>query len=103
MSNAKQLAEAQAQTRRAERAAMKAEIRLAIVNDKIAAHERAEARQLKAVVQSAVQQMVKSGAIHRYDHSAQLDMAGQLISDSSLIPLALTPRIFGQQNRKVKA
>jgi rhamnose utilization protein RhaD (predicted bifunctional aldolase and dehydrogenase) len=101
MTNAKQLAEAEAQTRRAERAAMNAEIRLAIVDDKIAAHERAEAKHQRALVQSALEQMVKSGAIRADDHAAQLHMAGQLITDPSLIPLSLTPRIFRQRNSKL--
>ena len=94
MSNAEKLAEAKATTFRAELAAMKAEIRLAIVNDKIAAHEKAEAGHKRALVQSAIQQMVMSGAIRPDDHAAQMDMAGQLLSDPSLIPLALQKKIF---------
>jgi rhamnose utilization protein RhaD (predicted bifunctional aldolase and dehydrogenase) len=100
MSNAQKLSEAEAETRRAERAALDAKIRLAVTEDKIAAHERAEAKHQRALVQSAVQQMVKSGAIRPDDHAAQLDMAGQLLCDPSLIPLALTPRIFRQRNSK---
>ena len=101
MSYAQKLAEAKAETRRAERAAMQAEVRLAIGEDKIAAHERGEARQLKAVVQTAVANLIQSGQIAADDHAAQLDMAGQFISDPSLVAMALTKRIFRQRNSKL--
>jgi len=102
MSYAEQLAEAKADTRRAERVALAAQIKLAILDDKIAAHERADAKHQRALIQSAVAKLVQSGAIRSDDHAAQLDMAGQLLCDpSGLIPLALTPRIFRQRNSKL--
>lgn len=104
MNRAEKLAAVRAETRRMEQAMIRSEIRLALLNDKIAAHERAEARQLKSTVQAAVAKLVQSGQIAAHDHSAQLDMAGQLIADpAELIPLALTPRIFRQRNGKAKA
>lgn len=104
MSYAERLAEAQAATRRMERAALDAKIRLAVTEDAIATREKVEAEHQRLLIQSAVQQMVKSGAIRPDDHAAQLSMTEQLLSDpSGLIPLALTPRIFRQRNAKVKA
>ena len=101
MTNAQKLAEAEANTRRAERAALDAIIRLAIVNDKIAAHEKAEAKHQRALVQSAVAKLVQSGAIRPDDFAGQFDMTEQFLSDPSLIPLALTPRVFRQRNSKL--
>jgi len=95
MSDAEQISEAKAHARRAERAAFDAKIRLAIVQDKITAHETTEARRQRILVQTAVERMVKSGALRPGDHAGQFDMTAQLLSDpSGLIPLALTKRIF---------
>jgi rhamnose utilization protein RhaD (predicted bifunctional aldolase and dehydrogenase) len=95
MTKAQKLADAKAETRRAERAALDAKIRLAIVREKLDAHETAEARRQRVLVQTAVERMVKAGALRPDDHAGQFDMTAQLLSDpSGLIPLALTKKIF---------
>ncbi|MGB7747605.1 MAG: hypothetical protein WBN75_09995 [Verrucomicrobiia bacterium] len=95
MNDAQKLAAAKACTRLAEANALEAKIRLAIVHDKIAAHETAEARRQRILIQTAVERMVKSGALRPDDHAGQFDMTAQLLSDpSGLIPLALTKTIF---------
>jgi rhamnose utilization protein RhaD (predicted bifunctional aldolase and dehydrogenase) len=94
MSAAEQIAEAKAEARRAERAALDAKIRLAIVQDKITAHETAEARRQKVLIQSAVKKMVATGAVHAGDHYGQFRMLEQLARDPSLVTLALTKKIF---------
>ncbi len=103
MTKAPKLAEAKAHVRRAERAALDAKIRLAIVQDKITVLETAEARRQRILVQTTVDRMVKSGALRPDDHAGQFDMTAQLLSDpSELIPLALTKKIFkaGPAQRK---
>jgi rhamnose utilization protein RhaD (predicted bifunctional aldolase and dehydrogenase) len=95
MSDAEQIAEAKACTRRARRAALEAQIWLAIVQDKITVLETAEARRQRVLVQTAVEQMVKAGALQPDDHAGQFRMTEQFIKDPSvLIPLALTKRIY---------
>ena len=95
MSDDEQIAEAKAHARRAERAALEAQIRLAIVQDKITVLETAEARRQRVLVQTAVEKLVKADALRPDDHAGQFDMTAQLLSDpAGLIPLALTKRIF---------
>jgi hypothetical protein len=103
MTKAQKLADAQAHARRAQRDALAAQVRLAIVQDKITAHETTEARRQRILVQTAVERMVKSGALRPGDHAGQFDMTRQLLADpSGLIPLALTKKIFkaGPTQRK---
>ena len=95
MTNAqKSLAAAKAETRRAERAAIVAQVRLDIINEKIVMRETAEARRQRILIQTAVERMVKSGAIHPTDHFGKFSMTEQFIKNPSLIPLALTRTIF---------
>jgi hypothetical protein len=95
MSDAQKLAEAKAYTRRAQRDAFTAQIRLAVITDKLAAAETIEAKRQKVLVQSAVERMVKAGALRPDDHAGQFDMTAQLLSDpSGLIPLALTKQFY---------
>jgi hypothetical protein len=89
MTKAQKLADAQAHARRAERAALVAQIRLAVIQDKIIAHETAEAHRQRILIQTAVKRMVKSG-----DYSGEFTLTAQFIADPSLIPLALTKKIF---------
>lgn len=95
MTKARQLAAAKAEARRSERDALDAKIRLAIVQDKITSYEMAEARRQCVLVQTAIERMVKAGALRPDDHAGQFDMTAQLLGDSSgLIPLALAKWIF---------
>ncbi len=94
MKHAEKLAEAVAERKQAERDLLESKIRLAVVSDKIAASERAEARRQRVLVQTAVERLVKAGMIREDDDAAQFDMTAQLLSDPSLIPLALTRRIY---------
>lgn len=94
MTKAKQLAEAKAHARRAELDALVAKVQLAIVEDKIIQRETAAARRQRILIQTAVERMVKSGAIHPADHFGQFRMTEQLIENPSLVPLALTKTIF---------
>jgi hypothetical protein len=89
MSDAEQIAEAKAQARRAERAALDAKIRLAIVQDKITVLESAEARRQRILIQTVVKRMVKTG-----DYAGEFTLTEQFIADPALIPLALTKKIF---------
>jgi hypothetical protein len=70
------------------------EIRLAIVREKIAGLESAEKKRLKTAVQTAVESLVSSGAIHRHNLYGQFNLLEQLARDLSFVTLALTKRIF---------
>jgi hypothetical protein len=94
MTEAEEIADAQAHARRAERDAIAAQVRLDIINARIAAHETAEARRQRILIQAAVDRMVKSGTIHPADHFGQFRMTEQFIKNPSLIPLALTPTVI---------
>jgi hypothetical protein len=94
MTESEQIADAQAQGRRAEREAIAAQVRLDFLNEKIASHEKAEARHQRVLVQTAVERMVKSGAIHPADHFGQFRMTEQFIENPALIPLALMKTAF---------
>jgi rhamnose utilization protein RhaD (predicted bifunctional aldolase and dehydrogenase) len=94
MTKAQKLAEAKAHVRRAERAALVAQVRLAVIQDKIAVLESAEARRQRVLVQTAIEQMVKSGALRPDDHAGQFDLTAQFLSDPALITLALQRRVF---------
>jgi hypothetical protein len=89
MTKAQKLAAAKAEARRAERAALDAKIRLAIVREKLDAHETAEARRQRILIQAVVKRMVKSG-----DYAGEFTLTAQFIADPALIPLALTKKIF---------
>jgi hypothetical protein len=66
-----------------------------VVREKLSALKTAEARRQRILIQTAVERMVKAGAIRADDHAGQVDMTAQLLNDpSGLIPLALTKRIF---------
>ena len=94
MTKAQILAEVKAETRRAERGLIAAQVRLDIINEKIAAHETAEAHRQRILIQAAVDRMVKSGTIHPGDHFGQFRMTEQFIKNPALIPLALTKTIY---------
>jgi hypothetical protein len=93
MTKAQKLADAQAHARRAQRDALAAQVRLAIVQDKITVLETAEARRQRVLVQTAVQKLIANGAVHPADNAGQFDLTRQFIADPSLIPLALQRRI----------
>jgi hypothetical protein len=97
MSNAEQIADAEARTRRADATALDAQIRLCIVREKLSAMETAENKRQRIFVQTAVEKLVTAGAIHANDHAAQFDLTAQFLSDPALIPLALTKRIYRAQ------
>lgn len=94
MSDAEQIAEAKAHVHRAERDALDAKIRLAVVQDKITVLETAEARRQRALILATVNQMVKAGAIHSADHAGQFRMLEQLARDPSLCELALQKKTY---------
>jgi hypothetical protein len=94
MTPAEQIAEANARQRQAEARELEMRIRLAIVREKIGAHETAEAKRQRDLIDAAVKMMVTSGAIPPGDHAARLDMTAQLLNDPSLIPLALTKTVY---------
>jgi hypothetical protein len=85
----KLIADADARRRRAERATLHAEIRLAIVRERIAALETAEARRQKHLIQTAVKRVVKSG-----DYAGEFAMTEQFIADPTLISLATAKRCY---------
>jgi hypothetical protein len=89
MTKAQKLAAAKAEARRYELAALDARIDRAILCDKIAVLESAEARRQRILIQTAVKRMVKSG-----DYAGEFTLTAQFIADPALIPLALTKRIF---------
>jgi hypothetical protein len=90
-----QIAEAEACIRRAQRDAFTAQIRLAVITEKLVAAETAEAKRQRALVESAIKRMVKDGAIHPGDYAGEFTLTAQFIKDpSGLIPLALTKRIY---------
>jgi hypothetical protein len=94
MTKAQKLAEAEACTRRAQRDAFTAQIRLAVVTEKLLAAETAEAKRQRALVESAIKRMVKNGAIRSGDYAGEFTLTAQFIADPTLIPLALTKTIF---------
>ncbi|MGB7749296.1 MAG: hypothetical protein WBN75_18640 [Verrucomicrobiia bacterium] len=89
MTKTQKLVAAKAEARRAERAALDAKIRLAIVREKLDTHETAEAKQQRALVESAVKKLIATGAVHPGDHYGQFHVLEQLVKDPSLVTLAL--------------
>lgn len=89
MTHAEQLAEAKAHARHAELDALVAKVQLALVEDKIAANDRAESKRQRDLVESAVKLMVKAGTIRPGDQLAQFGILEQLARDPSLVTLAL--------------
>lgn len=90
MTKARQIAAAKAEARRYELAALDARIDRAILCDKIAMLETAEARRQRALIQSVVQRLVvKSG-----DYAGEFTLTEQFVADPTLIPLALTKQIY---------
>ena len=88
------IAAADARREKSERATLDAQIRLAILRDKISAFESAESKRQKVLIQSAVEKLVKSGAINRHNPYAEFNVLEQLARDPSLVTLALTKKIF---------
>jgi hypothetical protein len=92
--DAEQIADADERREKSERVTLEIQTRLAVVREKLAALETAEAKRLKTTVQTAVEQMVKTGLIRADDHATQFDFTELFLADSSLIPLVFQRRIF---------
>lgn len=90
----KQIADANARRHRAEAGELDARIQLAILRQQIHAHETAEKKRQRTLIQSAVEKLVATGAVHAGDHFGQFRMLEQLVKDPSLVTLALTKRIY---------
>lgn len=80
--------------RRAECAELEMRIRLCIMREKIAGLESAEHKRQRTLIQSAVEKLVATGAVHVGDHLGQFRVLEQLARDPSLVTLALTKKIF---------
>jgi hypothetical protein len=94
VTKARQIAAAKAEARRYELAALDARIDRAILCDKIAMLETAEARRQRALAESAIKKLIANGAVHPGDYAGEFTLTAQFIADPTLIPLALTKTIF---------
>jgi len=76
------------------RAAFKARFVPVGFRQQIAALETAEAKRQKVLIQSAVERLVATVAVHAGDHFGQFRVLEQLVKDPSLCSLALMKRVF---------
>jgi hypothetical protein len=94
------IAAAEARRIRAERAALAAEIRLAVLKLKCDSQAAAHGLRLTAEVHAAVKALQNTGQIRKHDPAAALDMAGQFVNEPELISLALQRRIYRARTAK---
>jgi hypothetical protein len=71
---------------KSERATLYTEIQLASLRGKICTLETAEKKRQKVLIQSAVEKLVASGAIHRHNIYGQFNVLEQLARDPLVCP-----------------
>jgi hypothetical protein len=83
-------------------AKLKMRIRLYIARERISALETAEHKRQRKLIQSAVEKLVATGAVHPGNLYGQFNVLEQLVKDPALCTLAITKKIFraGPAQRK---
>jgi len=77
-------------------------IRLCIARERIAGLESADAKRQRTLIQSTVEKLIATGAVHPGNLYGQFNVLEQLVKDPSLCTLAITKKIFraGPAQRK---